>query len=410
MKLNYDKSKDNTLRDHIGTYNVTSMYFLPEFQNKFIDLRSNLLDLNDALIKKCIVGTEQDFLMLMQKAKEYLFAIEENKGLITMLLSLFQDCVFGYYVLTPLIKDPLVSDIKVYSWDHVTVKVNGTRYLTNIRFFDEDDYNRWFDRLLRINRLDRSIDGALQNFTDRKSIESFYMRVDIEKKEVASSGTNMLHIRKTPTVKYTWDYLKEAGMLDDDGINYLKDRVLNGYGFLISGRGGSGKSTLLNNMIDMIPFEESVLISQENDELYSNIHPQEQFEHPLDHKADGRETHFSLEDELRLGLLQDIDDFVIGEIKGGEALYVFTTAMSTGARFMGTIHSNNCRGSVRRLAQLARYTADYTVESLEEMLTATPFCLIHMSHFHIDEILEITGWNEQKLELEYREVFKEKVS
>jgi len=407
MKLEYDKSKDTELRNTIGTYTVTSMYFMPDFRDKFIDLRSNLVDLNGALIKKCIVGTEQDFLMLMQKAKEYLFATMDNNGLITMLLSLFQDCVFGYYVLTPLIKDPKVSDIKVYSWDHITVKVNGTRYLTNIRFFDEDDYNRWYDRLLRINRLDRSIDGALQNFTDRKSIDSFYMRVDIQKAEVTSSGQNMLHIRKTPTVKYTWQYLVDNKMLDNNCIEYLKDRVLNGYGFLISGRGGSGKSTLLNNMIDMIPYEESVLISQENDELYSNVHPQQQFEHPLYHKSDGKETRFTLEDELRLGLLQDIDDFIIGEIKGGEALYVFTTAMSTGARFMGTIHSNNCRGSVRRLAQLAKYISNYTVESLEEMLTATPFCLIHMSHFHIDEILEITGWDEKKLELEYKEVYLE---
>lgn len=407
MKLEYDKSKDTVLRDWIGTYTVTSMYFLPDFRDKFVDLRSNLVDLNDALIKKCIVGTEQDFLMLMQKAKEYLFATIDNNGLITMLLSLFQDCVFGYYVLTPLIKDPIVSDIKVYSWDHITVKVNGDRYLTNIKFFDEDDYNRWYDRLLRINRLDRSIDGALNNFTDRKSIDSFYMRVDIQKEEVTSSSQNMFHIRKTPTVKYTWQYLVDNKMLDDNCIEYLRDRVVNGYGFLISGRGGSGKSTLLNNMIDMIPYEESVLISQENDELYSDVHPQIQFEHPLNHKSDGKETRFTLEDELRLGLLQDIDDFIIGEIKGGEALYVFTTAMSTGARFMGTIHSNNCRGSVRRLAQLAKYISSYTVESLEEMLTATPFCLIHMSHFHIDEILEIVGWDEKKMELEYKEVYSE---
>lgn len=407
MKLEYDKSKDTVLRDWIGTYTVTSMYFLPDFKDKFVDLRSNLVDLNDALIKKCIVGTEQDFLMLMQKAKEYLFATIDNNGLITMLLSLFQDCVFGYYVLTPLIKDPIVSDIKVYSWDHITVKVNGDRYLTNIKFFDEDDYNRWYDRLLRINRLDRSIDGALNNFTDRKSIDSFYMRVDIQKEEVTSSSQNMFHIRKTPTVKYTWQYLVDNKMLDDNCIEYLRDRVVNGYGFLISGRGGSGKSALLNNMIDMIPYEESVLISQENDELYSDVHPQIQFEHPLDHKSDGKETRFTLEDELRLGLLQDIDDFIIGEIKGGEALYVFTTAMSTGARFMGTIHSNNCRGSVRRLAQLAKYISSYTVESLEEMLTATPFCLIHMSHFHIDEILEIVGWDEKKMELEYKEVYSE---
>lgn len=50
-------------------------------------------------------------------------------------------------------------------------------------------------------------------------------------------------------------------MLDDEMMDYLEDRILSGYGFLISGRGGSGKSTLLNNMLDMIPFNESIFMS-----------------------------------------------------------------------------------------------------------------------------------------------------
>lgn len=77
---------------------------------------------------------------------------------------------------------------------------------------------------------------------------------------------------------------EKANMLDDEMISYLEDRNVSGYGFLISGRGGSGKSTLLNNMIDQIPYNQSVLIVQESDELYSNVHPQMQIEHVLDVK------------------------------------------------------------------------------------------------------------------------------
>ena len=106
--------------------------------------------------------------------------------------------------------------------------------------------------------------------------------------------------------------------------------------------------------------------------------------------------------------MQDIDDFIIGEIKGGEALYVFTTAVSTGARFMGTIHSNTAAGSVRRLTQCARYVSDYPMETLEEMLTSTPFVLIHMSRFSIDEILEIVGWDDDKKQIIYHEVYNKK--
>ena len=172
----------------------------------------------------------------------------------------------------------------------------------------------------------------------------------------------------------------------------------------IMGPSGSGKSTLLNNMIDCIPYDQSVLVSQESDELYSE-HPQIQFEHTLSVKRKDCSIEYSLEDELRLGLLQDIDNFVIGEIKGGEALYVFTTAMSTGARFFGTIHANTAAGSVVRLAQCARYISDYSMETLEEMLTVVPFVLIHMSRFAIDEILEIAGWDERHQKLKLNEVY-----
>lgn len=406
-KLNYEKQ---FFGDYVYTskqYKVQSMYAYPGIRDSFINLRANIIDLNPALITKCVQGTEQDFIMLMNKAKDFLERNNDgNDAAQVLLLDLFQECVFGYYVLTPLIKAKDVSDIKVLAWNKITCKANGERYLTNLSFFSEDDYNRWFERILRIHRLQKADESALQHCTDRKGVENYYLRVDIQLESIISTECNNIHIRKIPKEKYTWEYLKENKMLDDDMIDYLRDRINAGYGFLISGRGGSGKSTLLNNMIDIIPFNESVLVSQESDELYSEVHPQIQFEHTIEMKRNGNVINFSLEDELRLGLLQDIDNFIIGEIKGGEALYVFTTAMSTGARFFGTIHSNDARGSVRRLAQCARYVSDYPMETLEEMLTSTPFCLIHMSRFSIDEIVEIAGWDYKNQSLMYKEIYK----
>lgn len=406
-KLNYEKQ---FFGDYVYTskqYKVQSMYAYPGIRDSFINLRANIIDLNPALITKCVQGTEQDFIMLMNKAKDFLERNNDgNDAAQVLLLDLFQECVFGYYVLTPLIKAKDVSDIKVLAWNKITCKANGERYLTNLSFFSEDDYNRWFERILRIHRLQKADESALQHCTDRKGVENYYLRVDIQLESIISTECNNIHIRKIPKEKYTWEYLKENKMLDDDMIDYLRDRINAGYGFLISGRGGSGKSTLLNNMIDIIPFNESVLVSQESDELYSEVHPQIQFEHTIEMKRNGNIINFSLEDELRLGLLQDIDNFIIGEIKGGEALYVFTTAMSTGARFFGTIHSNDARGSVRRLAQCARYVSDYPMETLEEMLTSTPFCLIHMSRFSIDEIVEIAGWDYKNQSLMYKEIYK----
>jgi pilus assembly protein CpaF len=387
-------------------YTVPSLYESKLVRNDFINLRYNVVDLNPAMVIKCIQGTEQDFLMLMNKAKEFLeLNFNGSDGTRTMIMELFQECVFGYYVLTPLIRTPDVSDIKVHAWNHITCKSNGKRYVTNISFESEDDYNRWYERLLRIHRLTLNEENSLQHCTDRKGVDNFYLRIDLQLSYIVSTETHNIHIRKIPKTKYTWDYLESAGMLDSDLIEYSKDRVAAGYSFLISGKGGSGKTSYMNNLLDLIPFNESILVSQESDELYSVVHPQIQFEHTLEVKKNGVETVYALEDELRLGLLQDIDNFIIGEIKGGEALNCFTTAMSTGARFMGTIHSNSAAASAIRLAQLARYVSDYTMESLLEMLSAMKLVLVYMRHFSIVEILEVDGWNPVSSSVKYRTVY-----
>jgi pilus assembly protein CpaF len=405
--LDYKKKSDGELLQESSIYHVESAYDNKNVRKQFQELKANVCDLNPALVTKCITGTEQDFIMLMKRASDYIDrnfvnCSEDDRK---QLLEMFSHCVFGYYVLTPLILSKDVSDIKILDYNHVVVKAGGERYLADVSFFSEEDYRTWYERILRIHRLGRSEEFALGHCTDRKGVDAFYLRIDVQLSCITSTEKNNLHIRKMPKEKLTWEYLKENKMLDDAMMDYLKDRILAGYGFLISGRGGSGKSTLLNNMLDWVPFNQSILVSQESDELYSNVHPQMQFEHTMTVRKNDVVTDFSLEDELRLGLLQDIDNFVIGEIKGGEALHVFTTAMSTGARFFGTIHSNDAISSVRRLAQCARYVSDYPMETLEEMLSSMPFVLVHMSHFSIDEIVEIEGWDVKEKKLQYHTVY-----
>ena len=408
MQLNYKPASNGRLIDESAIFHVRSDYQDERVKDRFLELKANVCDLNPALVTKCITGTEQDFIMLMNRAKEYMQAhfTDLSDEDISRLLGMFSDAVFGYYVLTPLILSKDVSDVKVLGYDHVVVKANGERYFTDVKFYSEEDFKTWYERVLRIQRLGKSEEFSLGHCTDRKGVDEFYLRIDVQLPFITSTEKPNIHIRKMPKTKLSWKYLKENGMLDDEGMAYIKDRILAGYGFLISGRGGSGKSTLLNNMLDWIPFNQSILVSQESDELYSTVHPQIQFEHTMTVRHEDAVTDFSLEDELRLGLLQDIDNFVIGEIKGGEALHVFTTAMSTGARFFGTIHSNDAKTSVRRLAQCARYVSDYPMETLEEMLSSMPFVLIHMSHFSIDEIVEIGGWDEKAGKLDFVQIYR----
>ena len=40
------------------------------------------------------------------------------------------------------------------------------------------------------------------------------------------------------------------------------------------------------------------------------------------------------------------------------------------------------------------------------MLASMPFVLIHMSHFSIDEIVEIDGWNEKAGKLDFNQIYR----
>ena len=68
MQLNYKPASDGRLKCKSAIYHVESKYQEKELKSVFLSLKANVCDLNPALITKCITGTEQDFIMLMNRA------------------------------------------------------------------------------------------------------------------------------------------------------------------------------------------------------------------------------------------------------------------------------------------------------------------------------------------------------
>lgn len=321
------------------------------------------------------------------------------------MLQLVNKAFFGYYVLDDLINDDSISDIRVMSPDHIRVKRNGKRMTSNLTFRDERDYLQFLEGIAIRNKTTLENYNAVQNFTDTEGNQRFILRFDISMPYVNSTKYPYLIIRKVPRKKYTMKDLMRYQMLDQNTAVYLIDKAKNASGILFTGKGGSGKTSLMNTLLEYIPYDKSALVIQENEELHTDTHPDIMFQKTV--TARGKdELNFDLKDLAINGLLADLDYFIIGEIKGGEALYAMN-AMITGHKCWASCHGSNPSKAMYKLADYIKYEADYSKEDCLKMLEELDI-IVFMKDFKVYEIAEVTGWSDAKKDLTYHTIYKRK--
>ena len=173
----------------------------------------------------------------------------------------------------------------------------------------------------------------------------------------------------------------------------------------MAGKGASGKTTLLNALIDEIPKDKSGLVIQENEELFSHKHPDLMFQHIVTNKGESK-VNYSLKELTINALLVDLDYIIIGEIKGGEALY-FLNAAFTGHLGLCTLHGNSATHALDKLADYVKYESDYSKQEIIKMLSCVK-TVVFMKNFGVNQIAEIDGWDEVNERLNMNVVYQAK--
>lgn len=324
---------------------------------------------------------------------------------IPLIIEEFSKYIWGYRIISDLISDPTVSDIRIMSYDNVRVKRNGHREGTDVRFDSPEDLIYFAEYCATKCAHSLSIVNAVASWTDRDGDPDFILRFNVSTSFVNSVHTPYIHIRKIPKTKITIRQLIANGFMTARMASYLKQKAASDGGMIWCGKGGSGKTTGINAFLDVIPQDKSCLVIQENEELFSHVHPEMMFQHIVMSHADSNVS-YQLEDLARNGLLMDLDYFVIGEIKGAEALY-FLNASYTGHRCWASLHAMSAQEAMIKLADYAKYAGDYTREQVLEMFQDIR-TVIFMKDFRIREITEITGFDEREGKLIYRPVYSEK--
>lgn len=317
------------------------------------------------------------------------------------LLEEFEQYIFGYSRLSSLIDDKTVSDIRVVGYDNIRVKRKGQRMTAGIRFSSPKEYRQFIDYIATRNQVNISNLNAIQRFTDNESHPDFILRFTLSMPLVNTYNEPYLCIRKVPRVFPQIKELIQQNMMDRSTAELLVERFRQG-STLICGGNSSGKTTLLNALKETLPDDMAVLVTQQADELTTMFHPDMMFLHSLPGTGE-QQVNYDLEHISIAGLTMDVDFFIIGEVKGAEALYLLNAAY-TGQLCAATIHAPSADRAPDKLVDYAMYESRYSRDELMRMMDCFQ-TLVFMEHYRVKEIHACRGWSEKHRNLIFERIF-----
>lgn len=337
-------------------------------------------------------------------------------------LSFVKKEIWGYGLIDDLIHDKTISDIKIHDAGHIRIKREGRRETSNLAFPSEAAYQSFVTRLLERNKVNLGTANAIQTFTDAEQ-EDFILRLAVISGLLIVGGSPCVVIRKIPKNKYSLQELEQMGMFSeqssqqDDGekimdpyisvehlqFDLLLHRMIRGKGILFTGKGASGKTTLMNACLEKIPETDSVMICQENAELFDLNHPDLIAAHVMINGGDSKVS-YNLGDLTRVALLVDLDRVIVGEVKEGSEAAGLSKASMTGHKCWTSVHGESCEMAVEKMADYISQATGYgNREALKQLLGFE--YVVHLRDFRVDEVVWIADFDHEKGKLVLEKVY-----
>ena len=399
IKKQFDSIGSNF--DVVPQYNVFKQKYSSEEKLLLSELRENLVDLAISSDESLQVNEDK----LLNDIKNFLFAklpnnshnnTISNEYLDNLARKLFQDLV-GYGEIDPLIRDDNLEEIMVIGIDK-PVFVYHREYgmmKTNILFKDAGEVMNLIDSIAR--QINRRIDQESPILDGRLPDGS---RVNATIPPISADGPSMT-IRK-----FKRDPLTIIDLINSKTISVELAAFFwlcfDGLGVksanaIISGGTSSGKTRTLNALSSFINPKERIITIEDTLELQiPHEHVIRMETRPPNVENRGELT---MNDLVKNSLRQRPDRIIVGEVRGSEAITLFT-ALNTGHSGFGTLHSNDARETITRLTN-----APMSVPNI--MISAIDFIIMQnriyrsdgVSFRRISEVAEVSGIEEGVIQL-----------
>ncbi|MEH7352861.1 CpaF family protein [Neobacillus drentensis] len=321
------------------------------------------------------------------------------------LLHYVKDELLAYGPITPLLENPLISEVMVNNFDEVYYEKNGKIYRSTVNFIDNQHVMRVIERI--VSPIGRRIDESSPMVDARLPDGS---RVNAIIPPLALKGP-CLTIRKFSDTPFTIKDLIQFGTLTNDMAEFLEMCVKSRLNIFISGGTGSGKTSTLNVLSSFIPNEDRIVTIEDAAEL--KLHQEHIISlesRPPNIEGKGQIT---IRDLVRNSLRMRPDRIVVGEVRGAEALDMLQ-AMNTGHDGgLSTGHANSPRDILSRLETMVLMAGfELPVKAIREQIANAIDLIVQQARMKdgtrkITHITEVLGLEGETIVLQDLYVFKE---
>jgi len=253
---------------------------------------------------------------------------ETQKRIIRITLS----SITGLGPVEPFMQDPQVEDIVVQRYDNIVIVKKGKKQSTQAEFTDEEHLVTVINRI--IQRVGRSINLHTPKVDARLPDGS---RVNATIRPISPDGAT-LTIRKFPEKGFSGEDYLRFGSINDLMLQFLVQCVKGKANLIVGGGTGTGKTSLLNMLSVFIPDDELIITIEDSCELRLKQKNVRRLEARI---TSGDATAVTIQELVKNSLRMMVDRIIVGEVRDGTIVDLFS-AMSTGHEgSMSTIHCNN---------------------------------------------------------------------
>ena len=392
MEIKENKSNNQL----IPQYDVIKQNYSPEEKILLNEIRENLVDLAISSGENFQLNEEK----LLNDIKAFIFnkfsTQSQNKNITNEYLDtlsgkLLRD-IIGYGKIDSLIQDDELEEIMIIGVGK-PLFVYHRKYgmmKTNIRFNEEQELLDLIDSMSReINRrIDQEspiLDGRLKDGS----------RINATIPPVSADGPSLTirKFKKDPLTVIDLINSKTISLelaaffwLCFDGLGVKSANAI------ISGGTSSGKTTTLNALSAFIPPKERIITIEDTLELQiPHEHVIRMETRPANVENKGELT---MNDLVKNSLRQRPDRIIVGEVRGEEAITLFT-ALNTGHSGFGTLHSNSARETITRLTTKPMSVPKIMIQAIDFIIMQNRiYTPSGISYRRVSEVAEIVGIEE----------------